>query len=136
MNAPLQIEYRGMTESDELSRLIRRKASGLERFYRHVGSCRVVVEQPHRRGRPGEHFHVRVEVTVPGAELVTGREPPDRREADVRTALAEAFAAIRRQLQDYARKRRGQTKPHATTSHRWSEKRATAARARAELTPR
>lgn len=136
MNAPLQIEYRGMTESDGLTTLIRRKASGLARFYRHLGSCRVVVEQPHRRGRPGEHFHVHVEVTVPGAELVTGRAPPDRREADVRAAVADAFAAIRRQLQDYVRRRRGQTKPHATTSHGWSEKRATAARNRAEITPR
>lgn len=126
MNAPLQIEYRGMTESDALSKLIRRKASGLERFYRRVGSCRVVVEQPHRRGRPGEHFHVHVELTVPGAVLVTAREPPDRRESDARVAVAGAFDAIRRQLQDYARKRRGQTKPHAETSHGWSEKRAPA----------
>lgn len=136
MNAPLQIEYRGMTESDALSKLIRRKALGLERFYRHLGSCRVVVEQPHRRSRPGEHFHVHVEVTVPGDRLVTVREPPDRRESDARVAVADAFAAIRRQLQDYVRKRRGQTKPHSTTSHAWSEKRATAARARAGLTPR
>jgi hypothetical protein len=38
--------------------------------------CRVLVELPHRHHRRGRHFHVRIEVTVPGHDpIVVSHQP-------------------------------------------------------------
>ncbi|HUJ24505.1 MAG TPA: HPF/RaiA family ribosome-associated protein [Myxococcales bacterium] len=106
MLVPLQITYRGMKESEALSALVRKKVGALERFYRHIGACRVLFEQPHRHRRSGEHFHVRIDLTVPGDELVVDREPAAReRHEDAYVAVGDAFRAARRELQDYIRRR-------------------------------
>lgn len=110
---PLQITWRGMRRSEALSALVEKKVRGLERFYDHVGSCRVLIEQPHHHRRTGEHFHVRVVLSVPGSELVVEREPSQReRNEDAYTAVLDAFHAARRELQDYIRQRRGFVKTH------------------------
>jgi len=113
MLIPLQITFRGMEESEALSTLIHTKAIKLERFYRHIGGCRVLLEKPHHHKHSGEHFHVRIALTVPGGELVVEREPASRtRHEDAYAAVNDAFHAARRELQDYIRKRRGDTKRH------------------------
>ena len=110
----LEITWRGMAESDALAALIRTKARKLYRFYRRIGGCRVMIEQPHHHQRVGEHFHVRIEVSVPGKELVVEREPTERSEhEDAYVAVNDAFHAMRRQLEDYIRVRRGFAKAHA-----------------------
>jgi hypothetical protein len=74
-----------------------------------------MVEQPHRHHRKGAHFHVRIDLSVPGAELVVGRDPPKHdAHADFNVALRDAFRAARRELQDYARTKRGEVKQHAS----------------------
>ncbi len=108
MLVPLQITYRGVDASEALSAEIRRMAGKLERFYRHIGGCRVLVEQPHHHHHTGEHFHVRIDLTVPGEELVVEREPERRtRNEDPYAAVHDAFHAARRQVQDWIRRRRG-----------------------------
>jgi ribosome-associated translation inhibitor RaiA len=104
---PLQITYRGFSSSDALSHVIKEEADKLEEFHDRVTGCRVVVEQPHKRHRKGKHFHVRIDLTVPGTELVVGRDPAeaDQRE-DPFVAVTDAFDAMRRMLQEYAAKRR------------------------------
>jgi ribosome-associated translation inhibitor RaiA len=104
---PLQITYRGFSSSDALSHVIKEEADKLEEFHDRVTGCRVVVEQPHRHHRKGKHFHVRIDLTVPGQELVVGRDPAEAdRHEDPFVAVTEAFDAMRRMLQDYAAKRR------------------------------
>lgn len=118
MLIPVQITYRDMGESEALSTLIRVRAQRLERYYGHISGCRVLVEQPHRHRRSGEHFHVRIDLTVPGGELVVEREPTLRsRHEDAYVAVTDAFRAARRELQDYARRRRPYKKHHAGTPH-------------------
>ena len=107
MLVPVQITYRRMEESEALSGIIRAKAQKLERYYDRIGACRVLVERPHRHSRSGEHFHVRIDLTVPGGELVVERDPPLRaRNEDAYVAVTDAFRAARRELQDYVRRRR------------------------------
>lgn len=118
MLIPLQITYRRVEESEALSALVRARASKLERFYEHVTGCRVLIEQPHHHRHSGEHFHVRIDLTVPGGELVVERAPSERsRNEDAYVAVTDAFRAARRELQDYVRKRRGHTKTHESTPH-------------------
>lgn len=118
MLIPVQITYRDMEESEALSALIRARAQRLERYYGRISGCRVLVEQPHRHRRSGEHFHVRIDLTVPGVELVVEREPALRsRHQDAYVAVTDAFRAARRELQDYARRRRHYKKQHEGTPH-------------------
>jgi ribosome-associated translation inhibitor RaiA len=110
---PLQITYRGFSSSDALSHVIKEEADKLEEFFDRITGCRVVVEQPHRRHRKGKHFHVRIDLTVPGTELVVGRDPAEHDQyEDPFVAVAEAFTAMRRMLQEYSAKRRD-VKAHA-----------------------
>ena len=81
-------------------------------------SCRVAVEAPHKHHHKGKLYHVRINITVPDKELVVSREP-DQHHAheDVYVAIRDAFDAMRRQLEDYARRRRGKVKRHEAPPH-------------------
>lgn len=110
MQIPLQITIRGIEHSDALETHIREKADKLEEFFSHVMSCRVVVEVPHKHHQQGKQFNVRIDIGVPGSEIVVNRDHAE----DVYVALRDAFDAAKRQLEDYARKIRGDVKTHKT----------------------
>jgi ribosome-associated translation inhibitor RaiA len=114
MKIPLEITYRGLQPSDVIDEVIRKQVAALERRYDRIMACRVSVEAPHRHQKSGNRFRVRVDLTVPGKEIVAGRShEADGAHEDLRVALRDAFRACRRQLQDHARVRRGDVKAHA-----------------------
>lgn len=102
MQLPLQITCRDveLTPAEEAS--IRESAAKLESFWDRITSCRVVVNMPRRRGHTGQHYNVRIDVKVPGAELVIKRQAQER----LLDAVQEAFRAAARRVQDQARKTR------------------------------
>lgn len=110
MKTPLQITFRDIERSDALEAHIRDKAEKLETFFEPIMSCRVVVEMPHQHKQQGKVFNVRIDIGVPGNEIVVNRDNHE----DVYVALRDGFDAARRQLQDYARRLHGDTKNHAT----------------------
>jgi len=118
MELPLQITFRDVPRSAALEADIREKAAKLDQFYEKVMACRVVVERPHGHHHKGELFHVRIDMTVPDNEIVINRGP-DQHQAheDPYVAVRDAFDAARRQLQDYARKQRGDVKHHEQPPH-------------------
>lgn len=113
MQVPPEISFRDFEPSEELKARVEDEIARLERFHDRITSCRVVVGQPHRRRRSGNLYHVRIDVTVPGRELVVSRDPgDDEARRDPIVAIEQAFAAIQRQLEDAAREMRGDTKTH------------------------
>lgn len=108
MQTPLQITIRNIEPSEALEARIRDKAQKLEQFFKHILSCRVVVESPHKHHHQGKQFNVRIDIGVPGNELVVNRDHHE----DVYVALRDAFDAAKRQLEDYARITRGDIKTH------------------------
>ena len=81
-------------------------------------SCRVAVELHHRHHHQGNLFHVRVDLKVPDSEIVANREPSEHHaHEDVYVAIRDAFDAVRRQLEDYVRRRRGVVKEHEAPPH-------------------
>jgi len=118
MEVPLQITFDNMPRSDAVEAKIRERAGKLEKYCGSVIGCRVAVEAPHHHHRAGNQFLVRVEVSVPGEKLIARREP-DAHHAytDVYVAIRDAFDTMRRQLEDYERRRRGQVKAHETAPH-------------------
>lgn len=120
-----------MKPSESVDARVREEVSKLETFYQGIISCRVVVELPHKHHKRGDLYHVRIDLTVPGAELVVKREPSlqaglrqvdsekqsksaeaHSAHKDVYVVIRDAFKEARRQLQDFARRERGQTKVH------------------------
>jgi cold shock CspA family protein/ribosome-associated translation inhibitor RaiA len=138
MKIPLQVTFRNMPRSQAIEDNIRERASKLDSFCDRIMSCRVVVEAPHRQHRKGKAYEVRIDLTLPGGELVINRSPkrlkaaksssaeqpeiklmeshePSKHgaHADVYVAIRDAFNAAGRKLQDYARRQSGAVKLHA-----------------------
>ena len=109
MPIPLQVTFRKMLPSPFVRERIRERAEKLEQFHNRVTGCRVVVEAPHRRHHKGKLFAIAVEVKVPGGTLTSHRNPGQCHEhEDVYVALRDAFDSIERQLEDFARRKRGE----------------------------
>jgi len=113
MQIPLQISFRNMDPSPAIEERIRKKAAKLERFHNRIIGCSVVVEAPHRHQHKGKLYRVRVDVSVPGKDVVVDRaKPTDHAHEDVYVAIRDAFDAAARRLEDHARKMRGDVKNH------------------------
>jgi cold shock CspA family protein len=137
MENPLRITFRNMPPSPAIESNIREKATKLDSYYDRILGCHVVVEAPHRHHHKGKAYMVRIDLTVPGGELVINRVPkrlnaaalrdpelagkdlteskePSKQGAheDLYVAIRDAFNSAARKLQDFARKRRGKVKNH------------------------
>ncbi|KPK68141.1 MAG: RNA polymerase subunit sigma-54 [Acidithiobacillales bacterium SM23_46] len=114
MQIPLQVTFRDIEHSDAVETRIREKAEKLQRYYDRIMGCRVVVEMPQRHKHQGKLHSVRIDLTVPGAELVANHTQHE----DVYVAIRDAFDAMSRQLEDFARKQRGEVKTHTAPGGR------------------
>ncbi len=124
---PLQITFRNMEALPVAEQWIQSEALKLEAFYKRIMGCRVAVERPlsHQEGSP---YHVRIDLTLPGGELVIKHEPSlatgarrlgeaeitkhleARPHRNLHQAINNAFKAAGRRLQDYARRQHGDVK--------------------------
>jgi ribosomal subunit interface protein len=107
MQVPLQITARGVHLSGALRARIEEKAAKLEQFFERIIGCRVTLAVDHRR-HTDRQYTVRIDVTVPGKELVVTRESGP----DMLIALRDAFDAAERRLEDYVHLLRGEVKHH------------------------
>lgn len=114
MQTPVQVSFKGAQESDAVQAAAWRHAEELEHFFGRITSCRVVIESRHHHHRKGNLYTVRIDMTVPGSEIVINREHPlDHAHEDVYVAMRDAFRAARRRLEDHVRVMQGQVKAHA-----------------------
>ena len=109
MKLPLQITFRDMVPLPSVEPDIRRRADKLDLWTPDVMSCHVVVESAGNRHQQGHEYSVKISVRVPDAEIVATSHHHDQ---DIHRAVHGAFDAVGRQLEDYARQRRGQVKQH------------------------
>jgi cold shock CspA family protein/ribosome-associated translation inhibitor RaiA len=129
---PLQITFRDMHHSEAIEEWIRAEAAKLDTFYNRIMRCRVAIEVPHRHHRKGSSYRLRIDLIVPGEEIVVKRQPSlshrvqqlgqseikkqlelKTQHKNLRRAINDAFKAAGRRLQDYARRQRGDVKSHA-----------------------
>jgi cold shock CspA family protein/ribosome-associated translation inhibitor RaiA len=123
------ITFRGMDRSEALESEIRARIKKLDTYYRSIMGCRVLVELAQRHHETGNHYHVRIDLTVPGEEIVVAHDAslhataqdidiekarkadePDPERKHARVAVRAAFDIARRRLQDYGRRLRGTVK--------------------------
>ncbi|NMG14168.1 HPF/RaiA family ribosome-associated protein [Aromatoleum bremense] len=112
MQIPTHIVFRDMPHSDAIEAAIRDKVAKLDQFYERIMSCRVTVGMICKHKRHGRLHNVRVDLTVPGSEIVVNRDNAE----DVYVAIRDAFDHARRRLEDYARRQRGDVKAHEPES--------------------
>ena len=111
MQVPVQISFRNTEQSDAVEERIREKAVQLEEYSDEIVSCKVMVELPHKRHNQGNLYHIRIDVSVPGKEIVVSRDPKDNHaHEDVYVAIRDAFQAAAQQLRAYTKKRQGNSK--------------------------
>lgn len=118
MELPLQITFHNMTATPALEAKVKELAEGLESVHDRIMSCRVVVDQPHRHHKEGNHYQVRIDIKVPGDELVVKRDPSEHAiSKDLELILHEAFDEARRQLDGHSRRLKGLVKVHDERPH-------------------
>jgi ribosome-associated translation inhibitor RaiA len=102
-----------MEPSAAIEAEIASKVQMLERFFEGTIGYDVVIEAPPHHSRKGHPFGVRLEISVPGPPVVVSHPHHDRTDHDdPYLAIRDAFEAAKRQLQDRARKQRGDVKQH------------------------
>ncbi|HYL10794.1 MAG TPA: HPF/RaiA family ribosome-associated protein [Candidatus Acidoferrales bacterium] len=131
MKLPLQITFRNVKSSKIVEEWVQAEAAKLDTFYDRIMSCRVAIGIPHRHHKRGDQYHIRIDLTLPGKEIVVKRKPSLRSRARIvgktevpkhleletphkqlRLAINDAFQSAGRRLQDYARRQRGDVKTH------------------------
>ncbi len=106
MHVPTKVTFKEIDHSDAAEARVHEWVEKLARAHSEITRCDVVIEAPHRHQQRARHFHVRVELAVPGRVLVVSHDPgEDDAHADVNVTIRDAFLAARRQVEDYARSR-------------------------------
>ena len=126
------ITFRGVERTAAIETEVMTRLRKLETYYHRIIGCHVLVDLTQRHHEAGNRYHVRIDLTVPGEEIVVtheaglhatvqnvdaerltkaGESDPERKH--VRVAIREAFDVARRRLQNYARRQRGTVKTAA-----------------------
>lgn len=108
MQRPLQIIFRDMVPSDAVEAQIRERVKKLEVFYPHIIGCKATVGIAGKHKHQGQLFNVRLDISVPGSELVVNRDKHE----EFYVALRDTFDAAKRQLEEYGQRQRGDVKTH------------------------
>lgn len=94
-----KITYHGLEPSDALTALINSRVDQLGDLTDRINSVRVVVDAPHQHQRHGRPYDVRVEVRLPGREVIIGSSTAEpEADDDPYQAVRLAFEHVRRQM--------------------------------------
>lgn len=109
----VDVRFLGMEKSVALEDAAHAQVERLLKLNPRITSCHVTMEAPPRHPRHGSLYRVCVDVVMPGGEVVASRSPPARAQnKDLYVALRDAFLAVRRELKEAVRRRRGDVKTH------------------------
>ena len=106
MAAQLQITVRDMPHSAVLDARIRHKLAALEKVQPRITAFHVTLEAPHNHHRKGGQFYVKLDIKLPGAEIVVTRD----HDKDIYVALRDACLTARRQLIEHLERVQGADK--------------------------
>lgn len=113
MKIPVEISLRDVEGERKLEALVREKARGLERFHRHISSCRVAIERVRHRDSADDPHMVRLDITVPhGNELIVVEKSRSDEREDPESLVRRAFDTAKRRLKELKDRQRGEVKSH------------------------
>jgi len=112
MQIPLEVSARRLDLTPALEAELRERAGKLDHLYTRLTSCRIALERPSFHHNEGGPYRVRLDLTVPGGELVANKEAET-----LDAALNDAFEAAERQIKDFVERRRGMIKAGPSARH-------------------
>jgi ribosomal subunit interface protein len=113
MQLPVQITFRDIARSEAVETAIQERVDRLDRFADHIMSCRVTVGMIEKHKHQGKLFNIRVDLKLPGSELVVNRDKAE----DIYVAIRDAFDAVKRKLEEHVRRMHGEVRQHEVESH-------------------
>ena len=111
MKVPLEINYKGVKQSVDVSAYIKNRAMKLESFYEKIIKCRVVVEKAVQKNKL-VIFNTRITLSIPNFELSTHDNPSN----NMYKSIHNAYNRIQRQMEDHHRTLEGFVKHHDAKS--------------------
>ncbi len=118
ISLPIQVVFRNMPPSDAVEQKVREQALKLHRYYDRILSCKIAIEISHKHQHKGFLYHVRIDLTIPNAQLVVSRDPMENHaHEDAYVAIRDAFISMRRKLQNFVRKQHHMVKHHEKPLH-------------------
>lgn len=99
MKLPLEISFEGLARSEAIETAVTQHAAKLDQFCDTIMRCRVAIVCDEKHKHQGKPFAVRIDLTVPGHEIVSNRHADE----DVYVAMRDAFKAASRQLEGIVR---------------------------------
>ena len=109
MKLPVHILFHGMERSDAVDASAREYARKLESLASDIIACHVSIDLEQKHKQQGRLFGVRIDLTLPGHELVVNRVQNE----DAYLALRDAFDNMKRQIEDAVSKRQQRVKKPA-----------------------
>lgn len=108
---PIEVTIKDIPNTESVESRINKKAEKLTQFYDRIEFCKVVVNAAQKHKHQGKLYTVHIEMGVPGKTLVANHNFNQ----NLYIGIRQAFDAIKRQLEDYVRKQRGEVKKHPQT---------------------
>lgn len=105
----LNIKFHNIPASEAVEAEIRKRAEKLSQISDRINRCDVTVETSGKHKHQGHEYEVRIDLTIPGAEIVLNRTHPNE---DVYVAVRDAFDAAARKLKEHLQVQRGDVKAH------------------------
>jgi cold shock CspA family protein/ribosome-associated translation inhibitor RaiA len=113
MQVPLQISFRNCEPSEEIRAEIEKEAQRLEKFYDRITFCNVAVTAPNLlHHRQGGLFKIDLHIALPEhKDVIVNKTHGDVHQHEhISVAIRDAFSAAQRQIEDAARRMRGDVK--------------------------
>jgi cold shock CspA family protein len=108
MSAQLRIDSRNIVLPASITKRINRRVAKLEQVFNRITSCKLTVDGPQGLPRKGGQYSVKLDLSVPGKEIVITRHQAE----SLAVAIRRTFDAAQRRLEEYSRIRRQDIKRH------------------------
>ncbi len=109
MSIPLKVTTRTVELTDAIETEVKSRLELLERIYDRIESCHVSMDGPVQHHRKGGPFTIKIDLAVPGPDVVVTRKA----EGDLYAAIRTGFDAARRRLEEHLDRRRQFVKARA-----------------------
>ncbi len=111
-----QIAFRNVTRNAALDRMILDGIDKLEEVHRRITAVRLAVEDQRGAGTHDHLYRVRLEISIPGGDVIVRETPAGDPHPSLDQVLNQAFDTARRRLKEVRKRQKGEVKEHLPRS--------------------
>lgn len=102
VKVPLQITFHNLPHSEAIETRIEQQFEKLCHYFDRILRCQVIVEVPHQSHHKKNPYHIRINLSLPGEEIVINRDKSRNDSDNAYIAIRDAFNAAQRKLKRFA----------------------------------